>query len=358
MNKNLTILIVGLFSIAMILGVALYPFVVTGYDGITVRVNRVDSPADTILTIGTQTVQSSWVEQYNTSSAVVYPDTPDILDAFMSCGTHLTVQAVPGDAGYQTLEMVTNETLATIVEANPNDALKTNETITWVVQEVTMRFGLTVETYRGGLLQTPMTTYWLKLSQNDYSVFNDADRSKVFFMQVYSYEPGEKVGVIEVDGEDQGFVFDMNSLGAGDIPQWILNSEYSGKYDLDTLQYLTDVEIPIVVREAAPTTIAGAIRQESKIDLHIEVRLLLFGQWVRTAPYVPWESADNPDPWQWLWDILGGIATLIMLGVGILLTIVVVIKVPNPYAKVLTVILIWVILAVPLGWYGLFLGGG
>lgn len=322
----IAIVVVGVFSAWKIAGL---PYMVHGYDGPTATLGDIESDADR--------AGSNWLEENTGSSAAAYPPNPDFLDALVPCGTHITIQSAPVVAK---TTIIDNISVAIV-----DEVAKTNKTKTWSVQEVEAHMGITVETYRGGILDTVDTTYWIQLAKNALSVFSNADESEAYIIQVFAYAVGEKTGSIEVTGEDQGYTFPLTSLESVTVPKWITDSGYTSN-----LQYFSKIKFPVDVLEAAPTTVGGALRAESKIDLHIAVMVLLFGVWERVVPYIDWEGADNPDPLKWLWDLLGAIGVFLWLIIAFALTIIIVVKVPDTRFKVAGLAIVWLIVAWQLGW--------
>jgi len=325
MRRAFTLLILGIILVATFGGFYLIaverPLVmIHGYDGPTATIIDVESDADRS--------GSTWIESISPSSASAYPPNPDLLDLIVSCGTHMTIQSAPVVANTEVLDEIT--------VAYVDEEKKTNMTKTWSIQEVECHMGVTVETYKGGLMDTLSTIYWVKLEKNALSVFSTADESEAYIIQVFAYDVGDKTGSIEVTGEDKGFSFDLTSLENVNIPDWILESGYT-----ENLQFFSKVKFPIEVLEAAPTNLGGLARGESKIDLHLSVMVLLFGEWERTVKYVDWKGADNPDPFAWLWELIAAIVTFLWFIIGIVGTVIIAWKVPDPKFKAIGIIILW-----------------
>ena len=336
MNRNTIILIASVIILSIVVMTAL-PFL-----GL-LAIHSYDSPVATIESVETGVSDSTlWTVEKGLSSALIYPDTSDLWDAFSSCGLKFTIQSAPVVYGEA-------EKIDEIVEYVVDDSAKTNMTKTWEVHEIELRMGVTIETYQGGLQASPSAIFWIELENNDASIFSTADEQYAYFVQVYTNQPADIVGVITSYGEESGWSFDRTAIGTDPVPQFVLDAGYT-----PAAEDCAHVKFPVELLSAAPTTIVATSRAESRITLHISIMVILFGMWERVVPYVEWVPPVIPDL---LGDLVAFLIPLIYLIIGFASTIVIFMKVPDVKIKIIAVVLVWAVLGIPLGWYA-FLGAG
>jgi len=322
------VIIIGIIIIAvfvpLLIGL-LNPYaIVHGYDGPVATVHSVEQDYRG----GDPSLFPNLIVYEGTTSAWVDPNTADVLDAVVPCGVKVTFQGAP--------VVYASEIIDNVTEVVVDDVTKTNKTKTWVVQEVELRMGATVETYKGGIQDSPGATFWVQLTENEFSVFSGVTDSIGYFIEIVSHERSDKTGSIEVLGEDQGYNYEIVPLEEVEVPQFIIDGGYT-----ESAKYFNKVRFPIELVRAAPTTIIGAAREESRLDLHISIMVLLFGYWERTVKYIEWLGAEDPTGWAWLDDLLAGITKFLWLIVGVIGTIIVVMKVKNPRYVAVTLAILW-----------------
>ena len=327
MRKPLIILAV----VGIILLVTL-PFTLPLLGGIPIiSIHSYDGPVATIESVehGYPDTLSGPIEDVQLNAAYVIPGTPDLYDVMNPCGLKFTIQSAP--VLYETV------LLDSIEKLEVDDTAKTNTSILWEVHELEFRMGVTIETFAGGLLSSYGATFWIELLSNDDSIFSTADESYACFVQVYTNQPSEIVGGIEIYGEDQGFTFDRTSLTTQSIPQEILDSGYT-----ISTSSTGHIKFPIQVIAATPSLFL-ATRSEAEAEMHISIMVILFGVWERLVPYVEWDNPVPPGLFDWIFALIPGIVMFVWFGIGIVATLLILLKVKNPKIVGIGLLVVWVI---------------
>jgi len=312
------------------------PIAIIGYDGPVATIESVDhNYFDTL---------SGPIVDVQKSAASIDPGTPDYMDAFTQCGLKFTIQSTPVVFG-------TPEKINEVVEFTVDDVAQTNISKTWNVYEVELRMGVTIETYHGGLQFSPGATFWIELINNEQSIFSTSDEQIAYFVQVYTNQPSEIVGSIEVYGEDQGYSFDRFPLTTTTVPQWILDGGYTPEAGS-----CTHIKFPIQLISAAPSLFATT-RTEAEIEIHLSVMVILFGMWERVVPYIEWDNPLPPGVFDWLFELMAAIGVFLWVGLGLIGTIFIIMKVKNPTYVGVGLLILWGIILWQLGVFNVILEG-
>ena len=335
-RKGIIIGIVILFLVLSGLAIGgLLPFIIMGYDGPVAKVVEIDHIYDEGFG------DAYWDEWVNPTDAAVYPTSHDILDAITPTGLKIEIMAAPNVLEYIPIETI-NQTIK-------SDDGKTETTKFWDIQKVKCSMSVTVETYMGGLADIfGDVVFWIQLDENPNSIFSDVDDSLVYFVNVYTRTAATKEGGISYVPKAGGFPFEYETVETKPVPQWFIDSGYS-----TSAAGQSSVKFPIKITSAVPL-LAWNVRSESYVTFDIGIDIILVGHWEETKDVLDWEWPELPDL---LGDILAGILFFIYLIVGLVSTIVVFWKVPDTKVKIITVIIIWAVLAIPLGWYDILFTG-
>jgi len=340
MRKPIIILVAGFFILIVIL-----PFALPLLGRVTVSIHSYDGPVATIESIDHSypDTLSGPIEDVQLNAAYVIPGTPDLYDAMNPAGLKVTIQSAP--VLYETV------LIDSIEKLEVDDTAKTNTSTLWEVHELEFRMGVTIETFAGGLLSAYGATFWIELLSNDDSIFSTADEQYACFVQVYTNQPSEIVGSIEIYGEDQGFSFDRTSLTTQNIPQEILDSGYT-----IATSSTGHIKFPIQVISATPSLFFST-RTEAEAEMHISIMVILFGVWERLVPYVEWDNPVPPGWFDWIFALIPGIVMFVWFGIGIVATLLILLKVKNPTYVGVGLLILWGIILWQLGVFDMIWGG-
>lgn len=334
MTKTKAVIVI-LLIISVGLFVSLFPYkgrnpiTIMGYDGpVAEIVDMEDGYGDIhyFQGIGFPTMRS-----VTTAAASVYPSTPDLIDLMVPSGLKMELQAAPNVISYEALDDI---------EIKEEDTAKEETTTHTIKQQIAKcDMSLTVTTYQGGLADAPTTTFWIQISENAYSVFTDSADGIAYILMAYTLEIPTKIGDIDTTPSAKGFVFPLTSVETEESPAWVRD------YYTESIDEFRVVKFPLTVGRGHATV--GIPRAESSMTFLIGIDILLLGYWKVVHAYLEWEW---PDFWGNLFDALIWAFWLI---VGVIATVLLLIKVKEPRMKIVSILVLWAILAFPLGWWEL-----
>lgn len=252
------------------------PLVITAYDGPIATMNRID---DSYPDGGSYPI----VREVGVSHALVYPDSFDGWDLGTSSGLKCEINAAPNVIDFEPID--------TISELDVDADAKTNTSESLAVQIVKGTMGVKIQTYSGGTADCYPTTFWIKLSENDFSVFQGVEESYAAFIDVYTVGAPVVYGDLDIQPSTGGSNIDMEPLGVQPpTPEWI-SRLYGG------VENLRIVEFPLIVhRGHAEPGLIITTRAEAYADFTIGFDVILFGYWTQVHDYREWD-AGIPDFW-------------------------------------------------------------
>lgn len=295
---------------------------ITGYDGIESTVYEFqhsytgDNIPDTLTGLG--------------STVATFDPNIDLNPLYDPNGIHIDIQE-PNVLGFEEIDTITKER---IENKGGKDYLVTD---TWEVQKVKLDLGVHLYTTGNGYDGIEQVRIMIRLVENSYSVFMDADESEAYILNVYTTEQTEQSGgaINQVAPLAEGIDVEIITLTTHDTPQWILDSGYTGE-----LTNFKDIAFPITVVNMQRFSIAGAVISEAQNTMTFGFDVLLFGHWEQWKDY---RALVYVFP-----DFLGDIFLMLMTPLGIALAIVAIIgtmvvlwKAPGYFLKIFGVVAIW-----------------
>ena len=304
------------------------PLVITAYDGPVASMSRIE---DTYPDSGGVMVRSVGV-----ADALIYPDVPDIFDYGTPSGLKCEINADPNVIEFEEIDTITR--LDVDVDA------KTNTSENVAVQIVKGTMGIKVSTFSGGLADAYPTTFWIKLEENDFSVFQGVDDSYAAFLEVYTTDAPLIYGDIDVVPSAGGVNIPMTPLGEQPpTPEWITRL-YGG------VENLRIVEFPIKVMRGHGA-FGLPLRTEAYVDFRIGFDVILFGYWEQVHDYREWD-AGIPDVWG---DLMAFLLQTAWIFGGFVIMVGVLYFAPGRYKLIGPVVFV-VFLMIGLGFFAEFLG--
>ena len=336
MGKGKPIIIV-LFIAALIVFVGLglgrvRPFIISGYDGVTAKFVDIEHNYHTEIpqvTIGVTTATLDFL--------------PFDAAAFVPTG----VRAELGQPQYigQRDDYYRNISVV-------NHAAKTNVTEYWEAHVVDMIMSVTFKTTGTGLAPITDVVFWVELEENPYSVFTAADDAIAFILEVYTTQPAtiNNLQLNDVEPAAGGTTIDMTSLEKADIPDWILDSGYTGK-----ITDLKRVKFPLKIIKMQPTNLALIRQVEGQVTFHLHIDVLLFGHWELLGQYKEYIPPDLPDETDLLGDLIAFLMQTGWIIGGFVIMVAVLYFAPGRY-KVIGPVVFVVFLLIGLGVFDVLLG--
>ena len=319
MNRNLVIgavvVVVGLLFLGGFLQLAM-----TGYDGIESTVNRVQHPYGE---------QEANIVGLGSGSCTFDPST-DALAAFDVNGIHITVQQ-PNILGYEDFDDVVE---TEIIEVNGEEY---EQTKTWKVRRVSIEMFVHLWTTGTGFNAMTNTKFWIRLQENGYSVFSAPDEAEAYILNVYTTRQTTVTGgsFATVSPMGEGVDVEINTIRTETIPQWILDSGYTGQ-----LESFKTIEFPVEIVNVQRSSAIGVVLSEADISMYFGADVLLFGYWEETKPYR--EGAwDPPDLLGQLLQVLFTFSGIIVVVVAMVCTVIILIKIQHPWVRAFAVIAVW-----------------
>lgn len=187
------------------------------------------------------------------------------------------------------VNILSQEDIDEVEKVERNGDLETTTTLK--VQKLKCTMGLTIQTYGEGAAHINNIIFWIKLEQNQFSVFTDAKETISYILNVYTRENAEENGVFDVIPESGGYDFPLRSTSSETVPDWILDAGYT-----TTLSHFRSVQFSVKVTDAAPDTFAGWFRTENQATLDIGIDVIVFGLWEHTKDVRDWIPPDVFDP--------------------------------------------------------------
>ena len=192
------------------------------------------------------------------------------------------------------------------------------QTTTQKVSKMTFEMTMILTTYGSGFNAITDVTFWIELSNNDFSVFTGADDVAISIINVYNMERpfiAQTGTTIDFEPESGGADFPLHEIEGSEIsrfPDWAADS-----YNLENLQRLSNIKFPLYVLEADPTTVSliDWTRVECQVEFTLGIDVLVFGEWRELKPY---RGIEPPDPdltwWEQFLEFLGvGLETVYMI---------------------------------------------
>lgn len=227
------------------------------------------------------------------------------------------------------------------------------QTTTQKVSLMTFEMSMILSTYGDGFGEITDVTFWIELSNNDFSVFTGADDVAISVINVYNMERpyiSQTGTTIDFEPESGGADYPLHSMEGSDIssfPDWA-----TGSYNVENLRRLSNVKFPLYVLEADPTTVSliDWTRVECQVEFTLGIDVMVFGEWRDLKPY---REVEPPDPdltwWDMVLEFLSGdfldfILLLAWVIVGFVATIMIFRFVPGMKMKLLATAIVWIVL--------------
>lgn len=319
MNRNLVLGAVAVIAVVLILG-GFIPLAMHGYDGIESTVNRIEHPYGS---------QDPNIVGLGTGSCTFDPSTA--AGHFIDInGVHLTVQQ-PNILGYEDFDDVVE---TEIIEVGGKEY---EQTKTWSVRRVSIEMGVHLWTTGTGLNAMENVKFWIRLQENDYSVFSEPDEAEAYIINVYTTRQTEVSGgaFSTVSPMGEGMDVEINTIRTETIPQWILDSGYTGQ-----LENFKTIEFPVEIVKMQRHSIATVVISEADIKMYFGADVLLFGYWEQTKPYreFEWTFADMLGQ---LLQVLFTLSGIIVVVVAMVCTVIILIRIQHPWVRAFAVIAVW-----------------
>lgn len=249
---------------------------ITGYGGLTTEI--IDVEGDGVITNNGLAATVDKVAFYNP-----WPLTTD------PTGVKLEVQ---GRANI--LETIVER--PTVVDVIDNgDGTFTEKT--YEVKITKYSIGITARTEGVGLDTAYGMTFTIKVQENQFDVFSEADDCRAYILEIYTTDVVDDTTLMEGIPASIGYYFPMTSLSIDDdVPSWIREGGYQA-----SLSALESVSFDIVVSHAQPNSWLGGYRTENSMSWDIGIDMLTFGYWEQTGPN---RNFTPPPSDKTLWDML------------------------------------------------------
>ncbi|MFW9849445.1 MAG: hypothetical protein ACFFF4_09900 [Candidatus Thorarchaeota archaeon] len=240
-----------------------------------------------------------------------------------------------------------------ISEIVTQDGEEYNHTITQRASLQKFEMTAVIETYGAGMTGIEGVTFWIRLYNNDFSVFAGADRTVISFINVYTIDVDiqQQAENLEFDPDGQGYDVEMHTADKDpvtSVPSWTEDF-----YNIDNLKALSEVYIPIRIYDADPEfkSLTDWKRVECQATITFGMDILVIGEWDTLKPYrevVPPEPDLTPE--EELLLLLEAIAKALLLIGGIVVTFVILYRVPGRVYKILGLVITWAVIAYMEGW--------
>jgi len=214
-----------------------------------------------------------------------------------------------------------------------------------------MRMGVSVRTDGTGLATVKDVKFWIKLTENSYSVFQDADESAACILEVRTYDDAYESdsSLVDVKPMSTGYSFPLTTIATSPVPEWMVDSGYTGN-----LNNFKSVKFAVEVVEMTPSSFFLNLRNEVQAEWFIEIDVLLFGYWEVVSPYVEFGGGGSDAP-----DLLAQLLAFLLqtswiIG-GFIIMVAVLYFAPGRY-KVIGPVVFVVFLLMGLGVFEVFLG--
>ena len=274
---------------------------IMGYDGIVSTVSEVNSDANYDL------------DFHDLSSAGIDP--PGYWSGFVwvnPTGVKIEIQSGVNVLKYEDLTEPIN------VTTDNGDGTYTHRL--WEIRRAICNCSATVKTYGEGFEPIEDIEFWISLSENEFSVFQEANETYAFIIAVYTTAAATKTGILDAVPEAGGYYFPYTTVETSPVPQWLIDSGYTGN-----LGDMAKVKFLIRVEKAQPTTWMTIWRAESQLTFHIGIDVFMAGYWEKTTDYKEWVPPKPEKPWweQFFEDLFGEMDTPTMLLTFIVVALVV-----------------------------------
>ncbi len=363
MKRIIVVLIAGLAVLGIVATFVLpvfLPMAIIGYDGPVASIVGIDHTYDDVGLEGTI------VEQVYPTDAYLYPDLPDIGDLIVPTGLRAEIMAALNIIDTVALEPIIRSDseevdTGTVDGVDYVDYEITNTT--WEVSRIECQMSVTVYTYNGGLKDIHGDViFWIQIENNPFSIFSTADESFAFFVNTYTRDKAVITGDMNVVPTSSGFDFDSVSvvMDSTRVPQWIIDSGYTTNAEL-----FTTIKFPLKILSAKPYLglvpfVDLGVRYESTATWDIGVDVILIGVWEQVKTTRVWESgAITPGGlFDWFFELLAAIGAFLWVGIGLVGTIFIIMKVKKPMFVGVGLLILWGIILWQLGvfnviWEGL-----
>jgi len=277
------------------------------------------------------------------TSASFDVDANYVLEAFDPTGVKMEISGA--------LNVLSREVIDTVSKWEVDETAHTNTTKTVQVNKVKCSMGVGINTFGYGVAAINNVVFTVRLSENSVNVFQGADDSIAYILLVETIDKAKLNNIIDVVPLGTGYTFPLDTVKSVPAPAWITEAGYSGQ-----LSDLKVVQFQITVVTAQPLSFAGVKTYESSAELQIGVDVLQFGFWKQVKDYNPYGLPDW-GPLQWLYDLLVAIGAFLAIIIGVVITVVILVKVKRPRLAIVAVVILWAALAFFLGWLDPFLGG-
>ena len=319
------VVVVVAVILIILTGWMISPFIVTGYGGISSRINDVEMPSEAGLTID--------------KGETIATLTPSDLGTALMTGVRFELgqpQYTSDDIRYSnTIEQETDE--GTWIRD-------------WKVHIAYFDLSFTVTTSGGGWLQVGPVSFWIELQENQFDVFTGADEVEAYILEVVTKNPVEVNDAtnVKVSPGAGGFSFDLVTIDSDPIPNWMSDAGYQG-----VLSELKHVKFQVTVESIQPTQVLH-MRLDNGATWTCEVRALVFGFWEVLSPYDAWEYTFYG--WfDWLNNLFAGLSMIIGLAIGIIATVIILKFVPDKRIAAIILAMVWAFVILGFGFVELFI---
>ena len=307
--------------------------IMSGYSGLEARMLGVDIPID-YKTVTYSAISNKIILDVNLASAASWIEAND--------PTGLTV-SISQPQQYQVGTPVQTATVNSRFE---------NETGNYTVSKyfkstiITMQMSIEFQTSGWGLEFIRSLTYWIQLQQNPNTVFQKANSSFAAILDVVTHDiPTTNGGTWTISPDASGFDLPLTSLSTVPVPEWVSQMNYT-----DTISNLAIVKFPVSVVKAAPSSTFGGWRVDGDLLLKLDIDVLLLGEWIQVRP---WHATELPPPPP---NPFAAVGAALMVLFGLVVTIALLVKVPDPKFKVVGLVIVWLVIAWWLGWINALIG--
>ena len=188
------------------------------------------------------------------------------------------------------------------------------------VKIVPMVMGITVRTYGVGDNPIIDIIFTVRIQENDFSYFGDADEAMAYIVAVYLIDPPQTTHDqnIQVSPSTGGAEPSSSTHGTNPVPAWI--NEAAGEISYNIPSQASVVHSEFVVTKAVPNLAFLAPREENEATWNVGVDVLIFGKWSVEGELPDFDPKDAPNIldefFNSVGNLVGGITmSLVILGV-------------------------------------------
>lgn len=163
-----------------------------------------------------------------------------------------------------------------------------------VAKIVPMIMGVSVRTFGVGNDPIYDIVFTIRIQENQFSYFGDADEAMAYIVAVYLINPPQTTHDqnIQVQPSSGGAEPQSYTRGTNPVPEWI--NEAAGEISYNIPSEASIVDSQFVVTKAKPNTPLFQPREENEASWEVGIDVLIFGKWSVEGELPIFEPKDAP----------------------------------------------------------------